>query len=580
MLRRGLGFVVGYCRDERMVLAAAVTGAVLFAAAAVGSTYALGLLVDDVVVPLIDDDFDGSRATQVLVLVAVLAVARAMGVVLRRFSAGLLAARTKATLQRRATERLLAAPLAHVRVSATGKLLAHVDSDADAATEPLGPLPFSLGAIAIVVFAEASLVLIDPWLGLVGFVLIPLLLVMQRIHGHLVERPALAVRRSLGKVASIAHESFDGTLVVKTLGREQAEVERFGAATAELRDARIRQSIIRGVYERTLEVLPDLGVVTLVLVAAWRVEAGAISTGQLVQAVAVFGVLALPIAVAGYFFATLPPATVARERLSDVFAIETDPLLHVEATLRLRPGNLDVTVDSLTVAVEGVSLIDDVGLVVDAGETVALVGPTGSGKSTLLRAIARLIDPLVGSITIAGVPLDRIAEHDLRRRVAVAMQEPFLFGDTVERNLRLGIDPEEVDGADLDRAVTIAAAEFVDDLEGRLQAVVGERGVTLSGGQRQRVALARAMARQPGLLLLDDATSAVDPVVEQRILEQLRELETTVVVVAHRMSTIALADRVVFMTGGRVVASGTHDELLDRPDYAALVRAYESEVRA
>ncbi len=580
MLRRGLGFVVGYGRDERLVLAAAVTGAVLFAAAAVGSTYALGLLVDDVVVPLIDDAFDGSRATQVLVLVAALAVAQAIGVVLRRFSAGMLQARTKATLQRRATDRLLAAPLAYVRASATGKLLAHVDSDADAATEPLAPLPFSLGAIAIVVFAEASLVLIDPWLGLVGLVLIPLLLVMQRIHGHLVERPALAVRRSLGKVASIAHESFDGALVVKTLGREQAEVERFAAATAELRDARIRQSIIRGFYERTLEMLPDLGVVTLVLVAAWRVEVGAISTGQLVQAVAVFGVLALPIAVAGYFFASLPPATVARERLSDVFAIETDPLLHVEATQPLRPGNLDLTVHSLTVAVDRVSLIDDVDLAVDAGETVALVGPTGSGKSTLLRAVARLIDPVVGWVTIGGVPLDRIDEQDLRRHVAVAMQEPFLFGDTIERNLRLGIGSEELDRSDLDHAVTVAAAEFIDDLEGRLQAVVGERGVTLSGGQRQRVALARAMARRPGLLLLDDATSAVDPVVEQRILEQLRELETTVVVVAHRMSTIALADRVVFMTGGRVVASGTHDVLLDRPDYAALVRAYESEVRA
>ncbi len=578
MLRRGLGFVVGYCRDERLVLAAAVTGAVLFAAAAVGSTYALGLLVDDVVVPLIDDGFDGSRAAQVLVIVAILAVARAAGVVLRRYSAGMLQARTKARLQHRATERLLAAPLAHVRVSATGKLLAHVDSDADAATESLGPLPFSLGAIAIIVFAEASLVLIDPWLGLVGFVLIPLLLVLQRIHGRLVERPALAVRRSLGKVASIAHESFDGALVVKTLGRERAEVERFAAATAELRDARIRQSIIRGLYERSLDILPDLGVVTLVLVAAWRVEAGAISTGQLVQAVAVFGVLALPIAVAGYFFASLPPGTVARERLSDVFAIATDPLLHVDATQRLCPGNLDLVVDSLTVAVDDVSLIDGVSLTVDAGETVALVGPTGSGKSTLLRAVARLIDPRVGSIAIAGVALDRIEEESLRRRVAVAMQEPFLFGDTIERNLRLGMKSNEVDGADLDTALTIAAAEFVDDLDGRLQAVVGERGVTLSGGQRQRVALARAMARGPGLLLIDDATSAVDPVVEQRILEQLRRLDTTVVVVAHRMSTIALADRVVFMTDGRVVASGTHDELLDLPDYAALVRAYESEV--
>lgn len=576
LVQRGFRYLADFARDEPLVFGAAFFGAVIFAAGAVGATVALGVLVDDVVIPLVEDRADNVRTAQVLVIVGVIAVARAVGVVGRRFFAGMLQARTKATLQRRAIHRLLLAPLQHVRTTPTGRLLAHVDSDADAATEPLAPLPFSIGAVVIIILAIASLLLIDVWLALVGVVLIPMLLVLQRVHSHFIAEPAIEVRKRLGTVASIAHESFDGALVVKTLGRERNEVERFEAATAHHRDARIRQSKIRIIYDEGLEMLPSAGVLVLILVAVWRVDAGAITTGEFVQAVAVFGILGFPIAVAGYFFATLPIGTVARDRLDDVFELAADPLLAPEARRSLPRGHLGVELEDVSIVVDNTVLVDHVSLRIEPGSTVALVGATGSGKSTILRAMARLIELDSGHVSVGGCDLGAIDEASLRLRVGVALQEPFLFGDTIQRNLRLGIDEETTGSEVVDDALRVAAADFVEAMPDGIETVVGERGVTLSGGQRQRVALARAMVRRPGLLLADDATSAVDPVVEQRILERLRALDTTVVVVAHRMSTIALADRVVFVSGGRIAGRGTHDELLADPEYLALVRAYET----
>ena len=208
-----------------------------------------------------------------------------------------------------------------------------------------------------------------------------------------------------------------------------------------------------------------------------------------------------------------------------------------------------------------------------AGTTAAVVGATGSGKSTLLEAVAGVLDRIEGTVVIGGVDIDDVAADDWTTAVAIAFQESFLFTDTIVENVALGaVGLEEVH-----RTLAIARADgFVADLADAEVTVVGERGTTLSGGQRQRVALARALARRPQVLLLDDATSAVDPLVEAEILDALRaELDMTVLVVAHRISTILLADTVVYLDDGRVVATGTHEELLQRDDYQALVTAYE-----
>jgi ABC-type multidrug transport system fused ATPase/permease subunit len=231
----------------------------------------------------------------------------------------------------------------------------------------------------------------------------------------------------------------------------------------------------------------------------------------------------------------------------------------------------DVSVD---VAVED-TVIEDLSFSVGPGEVVAVVGATGSGKSTLARLLAALQPTSAGTVAIGGVPVEELDVANRAQALAMAFQETFLFADTILENVVLGRDIAEADARQALR--TAGALGFVEDLPQGIQTVVGERGVTLSGGQRQRIALARAIAGRPRVLFLDDATSAVDPVVEARILDNLRrELDLTMLVVAHRLSTIRLADRIVFVAEGRVAGSGTHDELLALPAYAELARAYEA----
>jgi ABC-type multidrug transport system fused ATPase/permease subunit len=220
-------------------------------------------------------------------------------------------------------------------------------------------------------------------------------------------------------------------------------------------------------------------------------------------------------------------------------------------------------------------VLDGVRFEVEPGESVAIVGPTGVGKSTLSMLMVRLADPDEGTVRMGGVDLRQADPRSLRRAAAIVFQESFLFATSVRENIALdsGADDEQVVSA----AKIASADRFIRALPHGYDTVVGERGHTLSGGERQRVALARALTREPRLLILDDATSAVDPAIEADILGALRaELRTTLIVVAYRLSTIRLADRVIFLENGRVAGTGTHEELMQStPGYAAIIRAYE-----
>jgi ABC-type multidrug transport system fused ATPase/permease subunit len=304
---------------------------------------------------------------------------------------------------------------------------------------------------------------------------------------------------------------------------------------------------------------------------------GATTVGDLVGVAYLFTVLGLPVRAIGWVLGDLPRAVVGWDRMQRVLRASGGQVFG-QRVLPAGAGPARLSVDDVTFsyAEDGAPALTGVGFDVAPGRTVAVVGPTGSGKSTLVTLLVRLTDPQSGAVLLDGADLRELSRGGVSEHAAVVSQATFLFDDTVRGNVTLGADlPDE----QVWRALSVAQADrFVRALPDGLATRVGERGTTLSGGQRQRIALARALVRRPRLLVLDDATSSVDPAVEAAILRGLRsaDLIATVVVVAYRRSTIALADEVVYVERGRVVGRGSHPELLtSTPGYARLVLAYE-----
>jgi ABC-type multidrug transport system fused ATPase/permease subunit len=397
---------------------------------------------------------------------------------------------------------------------------------------------------------------------------------MNRSFALQMQDPARRVQERIGDVSAVAHESIDGALVVKTLGRERVEVDRFRETAERLRTERVAAGYIRAWFEVALEALPNLAVILMLAFGAWRVSTGDITLGTLVQVVTLFGLLAWPMRFVGWILSELPRAVVGHGRILEVLE-QPDTMTRPAEPISLPPGPLDVRAESLTYGFDGASVLDEVSFHVDPNESVAIVGPTGVGKSTLAQLLVRLDDPPGGRILIGGVDIRQSDSDELRRAMSLVFQESFLFATTVAENISLdsGASRDEIE-----RAAAIAQADrFIRALPHAYDTVLGERGHTLSGGERQRVALARALVRQPRVLILDDATSAVDPTIEAEILAGLRrELETTLIVVAYRLSTIRLADRVLFLEEGRVRATGSHEQLMaSQHGYAAMIRAYE-----
>jgi ABC-type multidrug transport system fused ATPase/permease subunit len=582
MWRRGVATLRRFIVAHPGPFTASVTGSSVFALTSVLGTIVLGRVTDHIVIPAFKGHVASGTIWAGAIAIVVVAFIRSIGVIARRYYAGMTAAANMATLRHQIADRYLDVPLSFHREHTTGTLLAHADNDVMVASEVINPLPFSTGLMLLIVFSIIALFAIDPLLTLVGLVLFPAMFALNRFYTRRVELPAQTVQERVGDVSAITHESFEGVVVVKTLGRQDAEVERLGEAADQLRVARVRVGALRALFEPSLDALPNLAIIALLAVGGWRVSTGAVSPGDLVQAMSLFTLLAFPMRVVGFLLEEMPRSVVALDRIDGVLAALPEP---VPADPQALPSaGLDVEAVGLVYGyLSGVPVLQHCDVRIASGEVVALVGPTGCGKTTLCELLAGLDRPERGVVRVGGVDLTEVSRADLRTSVALVFQESFLFTDTIVNNITIGTTAigTNADDTSMRWAAGIAqVARFVESLPAGYDTAIGERGVTVSGGQRQRIALARALIRRPRFLLLDDATSAVDATVEARILRGLRdELDMTTLIVAHRVSTIALADRVLFMQDGRIVATGTHNELLaTNNEYEAMVRAYDQEV--
>jgi len=550
----------------------------LFSLVVVSFTIVLGRVTDKVIIPGLDGDgVEGRTILGGFVAIVIVGLIRGFSVMLRRFFNFTAVEKTKQTWRLGIIDNLLDAPRAHYWTRSTGELLARVDTDVETATSVLMPLAFSVSVISLILVSLISLLILHPFFFVVALLLFPVLAVLQRFFVRAVEGPARRAQALIGELSEIAHESLDGIMVVKTIGRQKQELDRLIKSSERLREERLKIGWQRSVFSPLLYHLPNFGILILLMVGGLLVDNGSVTVGETVQAMALFMILTLPVQILGFMFQEMPRSVVAMDRIDEIFSI--DKVQYSKEGKVEKP--VDVIFDKVgfsypTVNDEQVrqTVLEDFSEKISEGESVALVGSTGSGKSTLVMLMSGLTEPTSGNITLGNANVGELGPDFVSDHIAPVFQETFLFASSLRENLILN---GNVSDSDIHSALQVASAQgFVSELPQGIETIIGERGVTLSGGQRQRIAIARALLRKPSVLVLDDATSAVDPKVEAEILQNIKkETNCSLVVIAHRLATIRLAERVIFIDDGRVSASGSHDELLKIDDYANLVSAYE-----
>jgi ATP-binding cassette subfamily B protein len=568
--RRLLGFLRPYRRQ--------LWGSLVFAWAAMGMTVLIPWLVGRAVNAIQSHDKPDLLPLALAIVGA--AILRLGLTVVRRVVAGKVSLAVEFDLRQRFYAHLQRLELGFFDSQQTGQLMSR-------ATVDLQSIRFFLGYGLIMItqnlltitLACAVMIAIDPLLALIALVPAPFVVYTASRYNRVYRPAAQEVQQRIAELTAEAEENISGIRIVKAFAREEHQLHRFRRAVDRVFGQSIYSTRLQATFSPLIGLLPQVGIALVLLVGGREVIAGSLSLGSFTAFYTYVVMLAGPMRMLGMTLGMAQRAIASGNRLFEV--------LDREPRIESKPGAPELPVGGGRVELRGVTLrydgagadasgidrtgvrsrsdaaLDGIDLDVAAGHTVALVGPSGSGKTSLVALVARLYEPTEGTVLVDGADVRDVDLTSLRSEVAFVADDSFLFSASVADNIAYA-SPEASREA-IERAARLAQAdEFIADLPGGYETVVGERGLTLSGGQRQRLAIARALLADPRILILDDATSSVDATTESAIRGGLREAMAgrTTFIIAHRLSTVSLADEIVVMDGGRIVDRGTHEELL------------------
>ena len=566
--RAGWRLILRSVRARRSGLILGVATGLAWTAAKVST----GLIVKTAVDQGIQSDDTGALVRWSVTL-GVVALFSATFTGLRRYMAFREARWIEADLRDRLFAHLQRLHFAFHDQSQTGQLMSRANTDLQQVQAFVVMIPLTISNAVTVLAVTVILALIDPLLTLLALGSLPFMNVLATRFSRRLYPSVMGIQRESAELAAVVEESVAGVRVIKGLGAEPVQAARLKAEAEDVYDQSMAAARTRARFLPGLELLPNIGLIAVLAYGGHQVLNGDLSLGSLVAFNVYIAMLVWPLRMLGMIVAQSQRAAVSAERVDEVLA--TAPLVKDAAHPVPLPTGPSGRASGIrvggAVAFEDVRfgygrqapVLDGFDLRVAAGESVALVGATGSGKTTVARLIPRFYDVESGRITLDGVDVRDLRLRDLRRAIGIVFEDTFLFSDTIAANIAFA-DPDASQAA-IERAARLAGVhEFVCELDDGYATCIGERGYSLSGGQRQRIAIARAILADPRVLILDDATSAVDPTKEHEIRDALSEVMRgrTTIVIAHRPATIALADRVVLIDSGRVAAEGTHESLL------------------
>ena len=516
-----------------------------------------------------------------VMLIAIAGVAIGTFTAIRRFYAFREARWTEARLRERLFNHIMSLHVGYHDRAQTGQLMSRSSSDLQQIQSFVVMIPITLSNLAMILGVTVILFATDWRLALVALAPLPFVNVAARRFSRSIHSAVLQVQVEQAELATVVEETVGGIRVVKGFGAEEVQSRRLRKEAADIQAVSIRAARIRAKYLPAIDLLPQLGLIAVLFAGGMQVIDGDLKVGQLVAFNFYVALLVGPLRMIGMTVAWAQRAGAALERVNEV--LDTVPEVADPEHPRTLPPAEHAGAVRFTDVRFGYSadspVLDGFDLDLAAGQSVALVGATGSGKSTVARLLVRFYDVDAGRVSIDGIDVRELSLHDVRRAVGIVFEDTLLFHDTVAANIAFA-QPGAPDDA-IERAARLAGAhDFIMGLPEAYDTMLGERGFSLSGGQRQRIAIARAILADPRVLVLDDATSAVDPSKEHEIRSAMSTVMDgrTTIVIAHRAGTIALADTVVLLDGGRVVASGPHQHLLDtEPRYRAVLAAMAAE---